>query len=147
MGANYHSSFTTASIFHKDILNAPLSLIDRSISLFARSQMMVAGDITIHTDTTNLSIDLAWTEEMKIFFMKPADGLIMVNTLASGSITIPVGHIGYVDLTTISTATVQATHSSVVGTTNLQPANRFLLGYVSSNIDFYPGQLRIKLSS
>lgn len=146
MGHLYHSSITTATMFHADDLNPPLSTIDKAISFAKNSLMSDGGDISWDSTAGTLS----WSKPIVITVIDPDSGNMALNTLASGNITIPQSNYAYIDLSTANGATVSATYVAFSATataiaTALVPANRFVLGAVDTSLDFYSKGLSLPL--
>jgi hypothetical protein len=134
MGTNYHTAYTTATLFHETEMNPPLSDLDAAITA-QRSMMIDGGDIGWDSTVGTLS----WTLPMKFLLVDPADGKMILNEMASGSITIPASRLAYVDLSTVNSATVSATYIALsTASTSLVPGTRFLLGHVNTALQFYP---------
>lgn len=143
MGSNYHSSWTTASMFHADDMNPPLSSIDAAITC-QHGNMMIGGGV-IGWDST--AGTLSWSSAMNIINVDPGSAKIAINIMASGSLTIPAGNFAYIDLSTVNNATVSATYSTIsTASTALIPRDRFILGAVDTSLEFYPRHLTPNLS-
>jgi len=144
MGSNYHSSFTTASVFHSDDMNPPLSSLDAAITILKGSLMRGGG--TIGWDST--AGTLSWSEAIDFITHDPDSGKMAVNTMASGSITIPSSNMAYLDLSSVSGATVSATYVAFsTASTSLIPTNRIILGAVDTSLGFTPKNFSVNLSN
>lgn len=145
MGNQYHSSFTTASMFHKDDMNPPLSDLDAVITLSRGYLMCCGGDVAWDSTAGTLS----WSLPINFLVLDPDTGKMAINTLASGSLTIPDSNFAYVDLSTISgTTTLSATYVAFsTASTALIPKNRLILGVANTAKQFYPKHLSPHLNN
>lgn len=144
MGNLYHSSFTTASLFHTDDLNPPLSSIESA--LIMTKNMVKDGGGDVSWDSTVGS--LAWSLPLQLICIDPDSGKMAINTIASGSLTIPAENIAVADLSTVNGATISATYIAIsTASTGIIPKNRFILGAVNTALQFYPRQFSAPLDN
>lgn len=144
MGHLYHTSYTTASMFHADDMNPPLSSLDAAIAQIKGNMLIDAGTIGWDVSTGALS----WSEPMQLICIDPDSGKIALNQIASGSLTIPAGNIAYADLSTVNGATISATFSTIsTASTAINPRNRIIFGAVSTALKFFPKALSVPLDT
>ena len=133
MGANYHSSFSTLTLWKPSDMNPIVGGLDAAITYNKTLIQCCGGDL--EWDDTALH----WSLDMKIVYANPEDGKMIVNVLEAGSLAIPANNIAYADLTTVSGATISATYVAFsTGSTALVPETRVILGAVNTALDFYP---------
>ena len=148
MGSNHHSSYTTASKFHTDDMNPPLSDLDSAITLFGNQAQLGGGAVAWDSTTGTLS----WTLPMRFLVIAPSDRKMRINLMASGSIAIPaatastVANVLFVTRSTVHEATVSATYVvTSTASTVLNPAAVCILGAVDTALSFYPHNLTAAL--
>ena len=139
MGSNYHTSYTTATKFHTDDLNVPLEDLDKKIS-FDQCYVYHTGN---HSwDSTNG--ELTWSTVMKIVFPDPVDGKMLINVIASSTLTVPGGSLVYTDLSTVQGDTVTVAYAAITtASTAIIPVNRLILGVVNTALIFYDNALKL----
>lgn len=138
MGVNFHSSYTTSTLFKTGDMNPPLESLDKAISHTKSLMITCAGSLS--WDSTSLV--LSWDEKLKLIGINEDTGKIHINYISSGSITLnAAGDIVYADMTTDAGDNISATYTSFsTASTMLQPSSRIVLGMIdtTSVARFYP---------
>lgn len=136
MGANFHSDWTTSTVFSPTDMNPPLQSLDRAITYIKNVIMHCDGVITYDSTTGQL----VWDGILRILFSTSA-GLLVENVVAIGGVTITDGQMAYVDLSETNGASVSVAVTTLTtgGASTILPFNRVVLGYRNSTADtLYP---------
>ncbi len=148
MGTNLHTAYSEVAPktkFTAASMGAPLSELDKAISLIKNLSISCDGIISYNKNTGILS----WSNSLRINFTTAA-GLSVYNTVNAGNVTISDNYIAYVDLNettgtviSVSTATVPSGAASPFVT-----VDRVVLGYRdSTSDDYYPVHLHNVIST
>lgn len=145
MGVNYHSSWSTATLFKAADMNAPLETLDKAITLTRSAAVHCDGNIGWNGVTGVLS----WDAPLRIIAADDGDGKMFTNVVSSGSLTLSTGKIAYVPVSTVDGAGATATSVSFsTASTMLIPSSFVILGVVnSSRLQFYPRNLLPSLTA
>ena len=142
MSSNYHTPYTTATLFKDTDMNPPLASLDAAIT---SSKAITCCGGSLAWDST--AGTLSWALDVHIASIG-SDGKMFANILEVGAITIPINGIAYVPLSTVNNATVSATYVTFsTASTALIPNNRFILGVNNTANQFYPDQLSLHIDS
>lgn len=139
MGTNYHSAYTTSTLFKPTSMNPPLAGLDK-ISTYQHNAIIHSDGSITYTSGTGV---LDWSGMLRILFNRE-DGQAIENTVATGNITLADNEMAYVDLNeTDGTAlTVAKAAITTASASNFLAFNRLVFGYrnTSSN-NYFPVSL------
>lgn len=134
MGVNFHTAYTTATLWKPEYVNPPLSDLDRAISYLKNAIIHCDGAVTYNA----LTGVLAWASTLRILFNR-ADGQAILNTVNAGNITLNDNEFAYVDLNETNNTVLSVSKAAVStgSASNFILYNRLILGYRNTASDGY----------
>lgn len=132
MGANFHTPYTSSTLWKPEYVNPPLSDLDRGTTYLKNVIVHSDGPVT-YSPLTGI---LAWASTLRIIFNR-ADGKAIQNTVAVGSITLNDNEFAYLDLNETDGAVLTASKAAVTtgAASNFLAYNRIVLAYRNSASD------------
>lgn len=143
MGTNFHTAWTTSTIFKTTSMCPALASMDKGITYLKNIIVHCDGNI-LYNKTKG---QLTWDNVLRILFIR-GDGQEIQNTINAGNITLADNEFAYVDLneTNNTVLSVSTAAISTGSASNCKAVNRFALAYrnTASN-ELYSIYLRQKI--
>lgn len=140
MGSNYHTPYTSATTIKPESLNPPFAELDRAITYLKNVIVSCDGNIT-YDKTTGI---LSWSGTIRIHFNR-ADGDAVLNTVATGSVTLSDNEFAYADLSETDGQAIAISKAAITtdSPSNYITYNRIVMAYRNATSDeIYPVYLR-----
>lgn len=126
MGSNFHTPWTTSTIFKTTSMCPALASLDKGITYLKNIIVHTDGSLS-YNKTTGV---LTWSSVLRILFVRE-DGQAIQNTVNAGNITLADNEFAYVDLNETNNTVLTVSKAAVTtgSASNFKAVNRLVLAY------------------